>query len=243
MTDAHVIIAGDSNGLGFLNNGPAPYTPTARVQLWVDTDGDGKGDDWNYMNPGVNTGTLSNPYAWGPEVGIANQWLNDHPTGNLWIVKDAETVKGGTTLAIDWNPTSGAYFASTAHAASAAMHTLDGGPYAFDHYDVAFVVLGSNDAANHAYAESYAANLGVFDPAAREAWHVAELVMPRISDHVGTAEDNLLVRVAQWAVDQADPHMTSFKTIGYAMADDGIHYAHPDGFIALGLGSYDAWLL
>ena len=61
MTDTAIIIAGDSNPLGYENNGPAPYTPTYKVQIWTDTNGDGVADAWNYMNPGVNTGTPNNP--------------------------------------------------------------------------------------------------------------------------------------------------------------------------------------
>lgn len=71
MSDSRIFTAGQSNDLGYLNNGPAPYVATARVQIFADTDGDGYGDVWNYMNPGVNTGMPANPTAWGPEVEIA----------------------------------------------------------------------------------------------------------------------------------------------------------------------------
>src|SRR3954468_9341681 len=103
--DALVAFAAQSNGLGYLNNGPAPYVPTARVQIAVDSDGDGRVDTFNYMQPGVNTGTASNPLAWGPEVAFANDWLANHPTGTLYIAK---TAKGETALAqndgLDWSP-------------------------------------------------------------------------------------------------------------------------------------------
>lgn len=240
MSDAHIIIAGDSNALGYLNNGPAPYIPTARVQIWADTNGDGVGDAWNYMNPGVNTGTAANPRAWGPEVQEANDWLAANPTGYLWIVKDAETVKGATTLAADWNPAGGFMFASATHAAGAAMHALDGSPYAFTHYDVADLQLGENDAANPAMATAYGANLTDFIAQARAAWNVTDFVLGRINDAVGAPADNLAVRVAQFGVDQADDHVTSFKTIGFEMQPDDLHYAEA-GQIALGAGFFDGW--
>lgn len=240
--DSHIIIAGDSNALGFLNTGPAPYSVTVRAQIWTDTDSDGRGDAWHYLNPGVNTGTLANPQSWGVEVQLANRWLADNPTGYLWIVKNAETVKGGTTLAGDWNPETGAYFHSTDASADAAMSNLDGTQFAFDHYDMAFIGLGENDAVNHQMASDYLANLTAFDLAARSQWGVDELVEYRITTGAGSAADNQTVREAQWQADMADDHLTTFKTIGYAMQPDGIHYAAA-GHVALGNAAYDGWML
>lgn len=223
MPDAHIIIAGDSNALGYLNTGPAPYTPTAQVQIWArQPDGSYA---WNYMDPGVNTGTPNNPKDWGPEVQIANDWRKAHAGdgSHLWIVKDDETVKGGTTLAMDWGPGE-QWFESTAKAAADAMRNLDGGPYAFTHYDEAFVVLGENDAVNHDYASAYQANLEAFVTAVPGAWNVSELAMSRIEDTMGSADDNFAVRLAQWEVDQEDPNLVTFKTIGFEQQPDHIHY-------------------
>jgi hypothetical protein len=242
MTDSRIIIAGDSNPLGYLNNGPAPYTLTARVQIWTDTNGDGQADAWNYMRPGVNTGTAKNPFAWGPEVQIANRWLNDNPEGYLWIVKNAETVKGGSTLANDWNPDDGGMYESATRTINAAMHNLDGGQFAFSEYDAAFVGLGENDAAGHDMAQDYYANIVEFNDSARDDWHVTQLVEYRITNGAGKPEDNLAVRNAQWQADQLDPHLVTFKTQGFAMLPDGIHYAAA-GQIAMGDAAYDGWML
>lgn len=242
MTDAHIILAGDSQALGFGNSGPAPYALTARVQIWADTNADGIGDAWNYMRPGVNTGTPANPTVWGPEVELANRWLADNPSGYLWVLKDAQTVKGGTTLAVDWNPSSGAMFASTTAAANAALHNLDATPFAFSHYEAAVVLLGTNDAISTAHAETYYANLGVFDPAARTAWHVDRLIEARITDTPGDAADNLTIRQAQWQADQDDAHMVSFKTIGFGLQGDWLHY-DPAGQVAVGDAAYAGWML
>lgn len=241
MIHDQVIIAGDSNPLGFLNTGPAPYAVTVRVQIWTDTNADGVGDAWHYMNPGVNTGTLNNPTAWGSEVQLANRWLADHAEGYLWIVKGTETVKGGSTLDGHWDPSAGSMFASTTHAANAAMHNLEGGEFAFDHYDAAFIGLGENDAVDPLMAAAYLANITAFNTAARAAWHVTNLIEYRITDGAGAPADNLAVRQAQWQADMADPDMISFKTMGFAMQPDNVHYAY-EGHIALGNANYDAWM-
>jgi hypothetical protein len=237
----HVIVAGTSNPLGFLNTGPAPYAVTVRVQIWTDTNGDGKGDAWHYMNPGVNTGTLNHPTAWGSEVQLANRWLESGEPGFLWVVKGTETVKGGSTLADDWDPGTGAMFASTTQAAANAMRNLEGGPHAFDHYDAAFIGLGENDAIDPAKAAAFGDRLPALNTAARAAWKVTKLVEYRITDGPGAPADNLLVRQAQWQADQADPDLVTYKTIGMPMLADKVHYAQ-GGHLALGDGNYDGWL-
>lgn len=240
--DSHIIIAGDSNPLGFQNTNAAPYAPTVRVQIWTDTNADGIGDAWNYLRPGMNTGTISNPAAWGSEVQIANRWLADNPTGYLWIVKDAETVKGSTTLADDWKPETGSYFSSTSHAAREAMHNLDGSQFAFNHYEAAFIGLGENDATHPQMAAAYLSNLMDFNAAAREQWNVSKLVEYRITEGPGASADNLIVRQAQWQAAQIDDHLVTFKTIGFTMQSDNIHYAMA-GQVALGDADYDGWML
>jgi hypothetical protein len=243
-----VIFAGQSNALGFGNTGPAPYIPTARVQIWADTDGDGVGDAWNYMRPGANTGTPANPGVWGPEVEFANRWRADHPADDqvLWIVKVA---KGSTGLAqdeaaFDWSPASaGEMFDRAAGAANAAMHNLDGSPYAFSQYDGLFWMQGEQDATDPTSAAAYEANLTGFLAAARaDLLHDPQghVGLGRITDSAALA-DSLDVRVAQWRVDQVDPNLQSFKTIGFAMQPDGLHYAAA-GHVALGDGFYDNWL-
>lgn len=239
MPDAHIIIAGDSNPLGFQNSGPADYVPTVRVQIWTDVTRDHVplATEWNYMQPGVNTGEGG---VWGPEVAIANRWLADNPTGILWIVKGVETAVGGTTLGGDWMP-GDRMFESTTGAAANAMRNLGGGPYAFDHYDAAFVGLGENDAFHHEMAAGYLANLTAFNFAARAEWHVDKLVEYRITEGAGPAEDNLAIRQAQFQADAADDHLVTFRTIGFEMQGDGVHYAAA-GQVALGNADYDAWL-
>lgn len=240
MTDSHIIIAGQSNALGYLNDGPAPYCPTARVQIWTDTDHDGRGDAWNYMLPGTNTGTLANPHVWGAEVEIANRWLAENPTGYLWIEK-GDSVKGSTGLAedaqaFDWSPRSdGEMYDRATAGIDAARSNLDGSPYAFDHWDAVMWMQGETDATSQASASAYGANLAELVSAARADWSVTQFVVGRISEAGAYSLD---VRQAQWALDQADDDLVSFKTIGLEMRADGIHVADQ---IRLGGGFFNAW--
>jgi hypothetical protein len=242
MSDAHVILAGQSNALGFGNTSPAPYTPTARVQIWTDTNGDGTGDAWHYMQPGVNTGMPANPTAWGPETQFANDWLAHNPTGVLWIDK---ITKGSTGLAqdptqLDWSPQShGEMFDTATASVKAAMHNLDGTAYAFSHWDAALWMQGETDATDASKANAYTANLTGFLASARQAWSVTDFIVGRISDSPALAE-SLAVRQAEWNVDQSDAHMTSFKTIGNELQADGIHY-DAAGQVQLGGQFFDAW--
>lgn len=249
MTDTHIIFAGQSEALGFENTGPAPYTPTARVQIWVDTNGDGVADAWNYMRPGGNTGTLANPNVWGAEVEIANRWLQEHAgdSTNLWIVKVA---KGSTGLAadptqVDWSPHStGEMYATATTAINGAMHNLDGGPYAFSHYDVLDWMQGETDATDPVKAAAYGANVREFITDARAAWHVEDVAVGRISGVWGDPAPNLAVRVAQWGLDNGDSPMAdvhTFKTMDFEKLPDG-HF-DAAGLTSLGDAFFDAWAI
>jgi hypothetical protein len=245
--NAHVIIAGQSNALGFGNTGPAPYTPTYRVQIWTDTDGDGQGDAWNCMNPGVNTGTPANPKVWGPEVGEANRFLAAR-TGAydiLWVVKVA---RGSTGLAQDpaqpdWSPAStGEMYATATATINAARHNLDGGPYAFTAWDRLDWMQGETDAQSAAKAAAYGVNVRDFITHARTDWSVEDVVVARITDSTALPY-SLDVRQAEWNLDNGDAPMAdvhTFKTIGFGMQADGLHY-DAAGQLALGQGFFDAW--
>jgi hypothetical protein len=243
MSDAHIILAGQSNALGYLNTGPAPYTATARVQIWTDTNGDGAPDAWNYMRPGVNTGTAANPNVWGAEVELANRWLADHPSGYLWIVKEG-AVKGSTGLAqdanqLDWSPHSrGEMYDQATATIHAAQANLQASAFAFKAWDAVAWSQGETDATDPAKAAAYGANLTELIADARRDWGVEDFVVSRISD---TGAASLAVRQAEWAVDQADPHAASFKTIGFGLQPDLIHY-DAAGQMALGDGFYDGWV-
>lgn len=237
-----VMLAGQSNALGFGNTGPAPYTPTYQVQMWVDSNADGIGDTFNFMNPGVNTGTPANPTAWGSEVEIANDWLQLH-AGDNQILYFGKSVKGETPLAqsagVDWSPASAGEMFDRAERVAHDMKANLG----VDHLDAVFWMQGETDATNAAWAADYSDNLTAFLAAARARWigdATGYVGFGRISDSAALPY-NEAVRVAQWQVDQVDAHAESFKTIGFGMQADGIHY-NAAGQVALGDGFFSAWV-
>jgi hypothetical protein len=243
LSDAHLIVAGQSN-VGF-NTDTADligYVPTARVQVWTDTNGDGIADAWNYLRPGVNaSGLPTQPGASGFVVREAQDWLANHSTGYLWIVQVAH---GSTGLAqdptqLDWSPSSAGEMFDTATATiTAAMHNLDGTPYAFSSWDAAQWMQGETDATDPAKAAAYNSNLRQLILDARAAWHVETFDVARITDTAGVY--SLAVRQAEWALDNgpdplADAH--TFKTLGFGMQADGVHYDSA-GQVALGDAFY-----
>jgi hypothetical protein len=242
MGDAHIILAGQSNVLGFANSGLAPYMATDRVQIWTDTNDDGVGDAWNFMQPGLNTGTPANPGVWGSEVGFAKAWLAANTDGVLWINKLA---KGGTALAadpeqLDWSPESrGEMFDNASAALRAAKLSLAGTMWAFDSWDLLAWGQGETDATDPGKAAAYGDNLHDFVQHARDDWGVEDIALMRIG---GQPAHSLAVRTAQWAIDQEDPHIASFRTIGLPTRPDAIHY-DAAGHLAVGRGFFDAWAM
>jgi len=143
-----IALIGQSNAGGFTNNGPAPYTPTAQVQILV-------GDQFETMTPGVNTGIPNSPLMWGPEVGIAIEWTQNS-SEILYIVK---ATRGETGLAADpdktdWSPLSQDETFSRSLEKVSVAEGLSG--LSLSH---TFIVQGEADAMNEAGANSYATNL------------------------------------------------------------------------------------
>jgi hypothetical protein len=237
-----VVFAGQSNALGFgMSAATLPAhltTPNANAYIFG-------GTYWGGLQPSVNTGTATNPQAWGPEAEFAYRFGLDHPGETLLIVK---SVKGSTGLALDsvaldWSPdSSGELFDLTDTAidnARAAFTAATG--QAAPGVTATFWMQGETDAGNATTAAAYDDNLVGFFAAARAEWMGdanGYIGFGRITDTAGPYSAD--VRVAQWAVDQADGHAESFKTIGFGMQADGVHYSAP-GQVALGDGFYDAW--
>lgn len=238
-----VLFAGQSNALGAPDGATADYTPSWRVQMWTDVDGDGVGDIFLPLIPGWNTGTPANPRANGPEVEFARQWLLAHPgpDDTLYIGKLA---KGETPLAasagLDWSPESQGEMFDRAQLVAARMMAALG----VDHLSAVFWMQGETDATNPDWAAHYADHLRAFLTAVRAEWmHDPDgyIGLGRITDSAALAY-NFDVRVAQWQVDQEDPHTESFKTIGYEMQPDDLHY-DATGQAALGRAFFDNWAM
>jgi len=238
---ALVLFAGQSNALGYGNDGPAPYTPTPRVQIWTDLNRNGawdRGDGFAAMAPGRNTGTPRNPRAWGPEVAFAKAWLAAHPKGTLYVGKVA---RGSTALArndgLDWSPQSRGELFDAARTVSAGMRARLARP----RLDAVFWMQGEEDATRPTWAAAYRVNLQGLLAAARAQWmndprgyvglgRIAAPAVPHSRD----------VRAAQAAVDRADTHAESFDTAGFVLRSDRLHYA-ASGQLALGQAFYDRW--
>lgn len=226
---AIVLLAGQSNALGYLNTSPAPYAADPLTYIW-----DNDHAWWVQMQPGVNTGTPENPADWGPEVAFAQAFRAAHPDEVLAIVK---SVKGSTGVAedpnqLDWSPAShGEMFDLTTarlHAAEAAIGAV--AP------DQVFFMGMETDATDAGKAGHALENLTDLVAHMRADWGATDIGLGRIGAAGAYSQD---VRVAQWSVDQADPHLTSFKTIGFEMQPDGLHY-DAAGQLALGQGFFDA---
>lgn len=236
-----VLFVTQSNGIIPGNTGPAPYVPTWRVQIWTDTNGDGIGDTFHAMRPGVNTGTLKNPTSWGPEVGFATKWLEANPVKDanniLWIGKAG---RGETGMAYnpdrpDFSPRSEGDMFDFAVSTSLRMQSDLG----YDHLSLLVIHQGETDAYQLDTAQAYEFNFTEFLDASRVEMRVEDIVVGRIND---TAPHSQLVREAQWRIDQEDPHLVSYKTIGFGLQEDRIHH-NADGALSLGRADYEGWLI
>jgi hypothetical protein len=166
-----------------------------------------------------------------------------NPGDVLWIDKVA---KGSTGLAadagqLDWSPTShGEMFDAATASAEAARANLAGTPYAFAQWDAALWMQGETDATDAGKAASYAADVRGLIGAARTAWDVEQFVVGRIGDSAALPY-SLAVRDAEWNLDNGDAPVAdvhSFKTIGFSMQADGLHY-DAGGQLALGQAFFD----
>lgn len=230
-----IVVAGDSNAVGYGSYAPPPPVPQTYIF---------GGTYWGAYTPGVNAGTDANPTWWGPEYQIAVDYHTAHPNDVLLIVKAA---KGSTPLAqidgMDWNINShGEMFDFTTariDAARAEFARLFGEA---PEVSATFFVSGPNDSFDAARASAYEANETALFHGIREHWmhdQSGHIVFNRMTE---AGPYNQTVRVAQWDVDQADAHANSFKTIGYDMQADGIHYTDV-GRIQLGDALYQGWVL
>lgn len=244
MSDAYVVFAGQSNMNPPGNPSLPAYSLTSRVQIWTDTNGDGHGDAWNYLQPGVNTGTPGIPGGYGPEIQFAKDWLAANPTGILWIEK-IDSVKGETALAgnsgLDWAPSSaGEMFDRATTGIDAARVALNGSPYAFTHWNAVFWDQGQTDAYNAGWAFDYQTNFPAFVTQAKAAWDVDQFFFAQTHAIPGT--DWAWVRYGQAVTNVINPgHMVD--SLGYDRQSDGVHLS-ATGLAQEGHGFYslfDAW--
>lgn len=218
---------------------PAGYTPSALIQIYNNVTG-----VVEMYNPGANAGTIAQPGAWGPELGFALRWQQDHPEETLVMVK---TAKGSTGLAqdsgeLDWSPAStnelfdqaSANFANTiaylqARGVDAKLSTV-------------FVMQGEQDAVNEAKAAAYASNGQGLIAAARAEWGDAAttFVLGKINTAAGLQFDDV-IRAAQDTLDLADANTFTVDTLGFGtQAGDLLHFS-ASGAVSLGNAYYDTY--
>lgn len=220
-----VVLAGQSNALGFGNTGPAPMCPTPLVQIW-------NGSAFETMVPGVNTGTPANPGAWGPEVAFAVHFGLQNPGETLYILK---SVKGSTGIAndpaqLDWSPHSHELFDFTAREiAETGMAP-----------DAILWSQGEQDAFSAAKAAAYQDNLADLFWNMRFAWGNSDVEII-YNDLPADLPFAAQVRAGQAAVDGGfgQYHMVDGQSL--TLQADGLHLDF-DGQIQLGARFYfDGW--
>lgn len=245
---ALVVFAGQSNAVGF---GMSSATLPGHLSLPNPTAYIFDGNFWGVLTPGVNTGTPMNPNAWGPEAQFAYDFGLAHPGELLLIVKNGFTVKGQTGLAQasgqDWSPNSlGEMFDltdATIEAAQRAFLRATGSPA--PPVSAVFWMQGEEDALSAAKASAYQSNFEAWVSAVRSDWMdnaQGYIGAGRITDSAALPF-NADVRVGQWAADQPDPYLATFKTIGFGLQPDTVHY-DAGGLQALGSAFFtlfDGW--
>jgi hypothetical protein len=231
-----IVVAGDSNAVGY---GPTDYTPGPVGGVYIFG-----GTYWGGYVPGVNSGTTNLPAAWGPEYEIANRFHAENPDDVLLIVKSA---KGSTPLAadpnvLDWSVASqGEMFDLTTAKIDAARAEFARIFGEAPEVSAVFFVSGPNDSYDLARADAYEHGLTNLFTAIRAEWMHDENGYIGFNRMTEAGPYNQTVRVAQWSVDQADANAESFKTIGFGMQADGIHY-DTAGRVALGDAFYNNWI-
>lgn len=246
MTFRLIVVAGDSNAVSF-NSGPATLPGNlANPGGYVFTPSSAY---WGVTTPTVNTGTPNAPTAWGVETPLQYHLAQLFPGDTFGIVKVA---KGSTPLAldsvaVDWSPDSaGEMFDltdATIDAAKAAYASATGLPA--PEVSAVFFIGGPNDAFTADRASAYEDNLTDLFAAIRAEWMGdanGKIGFIRMTDSPNTPF-NFDVRVAQWAVDQADANALSVKTIGFGVQADGFHY-DAAGEVSIGQAfatMFDSW--
>ena len=241
---ALVVVAGQSNALGY-TLGPddlPPHLrgPIARVMIW-----DSASQAFTPLQAGVNTGTANNPGAWGPEAQLAFRWRQDHPCGDLYVVKYA---RGETGLArdpahSDWSPSSaGEVWEKATAEVEAAKATLRGQNQAL-RVGAVFWMQGETDAEDTRKAAAYQQNLSSLVMHIRARWgdEQTRIYIGQIDDPPGSVTGWDEVRRAQAAVAAATPevHLTDTDALP-RQPSDGVHLTGA-GQVGLGERFYELY--
>lgn len=242
-TPSLIVVAGQSNALGY-SLGPAdlpPHlqAPIAKVQIW-----DPAHRAFTPLRPGVNTGSPNNPGNWGPEAQLAFRWSQEHPCGDLRVVKYA---RGETGLARvpndrDWSPSSNddVWDKATAEidAAKAALKAQG----LSLRVSAVFWMQGETDAQDAAKAAAYRQNLTELVMRFRTRWgdEQTSVYVGQIDRPPGSKGWEK-VRQAQAAVSTSVPGVHLIDTDPFPrQAADKVHFTG-SGQVRLGDGFYEQY--
>ena len=243
-----VVFAGQSNAGGFRMTAETLPAMLAgfdygKTYIWGAANGH---DAWQPLRPAQNTGDLDYPHAWGPELAFAEAFRRTHPNDVLLIVKQTS---GSTGLAADpadadWSPASRRelFDFMTRTVGRASKGYADWTGEAAPKVSAVFWMQGEEDARHAGKAAAYGDNLTAFLARARIDWMndpQGKVIAGRISDSVQLPYSGL-VREAQWRVDEADPNLATFRTVGLPLQPDGVHY-QAGGYVEMGHAAYRLW--
>jgi hypothetical protein len=182
---------------------------------------------WHDLQPGLSF--LQPGQSFGPELTFGRGMADAYPSGKVALIKYA---RGGTSLAIDWNPDSGPHYIAFMHAVTIAMQSLQG---QYDP-DIAGMIWmqGERDSKDLNQANAYEQNLTQFIQAVRRDTLMPD--MPFVIGQISHAPDwtyGQTVRQAQFNVSQSADFTGLVTTSDLPMNADGIHY-NSDGQMTLG---------
>lgn len=228
MSRPVVLLAGQSNACGL-----APYSglpasvssPFTSVDVYCGGDVDpAKAGAWLALAGGFG---YTGHTAFGPELTFGID-IESYYRGTNWaIIKHGV---GGTALATDWDPTTGATYAAFVATVAAGLAAIG------EEYEVAGMLWmqGESDGMTLAYANAYATNLAAFIAAVRAL--VSRPRLPFAIAKINTYTDwpyAATVRAAQDAVAAADPLVTAFEAADLTQIAPGGHF-DTDGMVTLG---------
>jgi hypothetical protein len=205
---------------------PTGYTgPNARVKIWGTSNAFETYQPYVNSEQGDNAGT-----TWGSEWGIASAWLNDNPTGTVYIVKHAI---GSTGIAPGsstryWAPSggSGQLYSILTNKVTAAAAALSAAGVTINAANTVVVQSqGEQDAKTTTDAGNYQTNLNTLIAQARTDWTASRWIIERL--HVEMTLNGFpawaTVYAAQGSIITADQNVELVSTDGLPLAD-GLHF-------------------
>ena len=196
------ILAGQSNMGGYGDDSELPpgLSETQNAQIWVN-------GVWQPVTPGY--GAI--PGYFGPELMLATE------LPGAYFVKVAQ---GATSLAVDWNPGTGAWYSQLIQQATAARATMDNPTI-----PCLFWMQGEQDARHEDMANAYGANLLNFAKRIRADLGIPDLpiVFGRIKGPFDAPWRDTVRAQMAWAT-TVDLLLKMIDTDDLPLRSDNLHY-------------------